>query len=359
MWKNVTLKNKVALLNGVSFVVLSVMLAALLIVRAERLFSYERFEDATDFEATTAQTENIRIFFAEASTAYVVQSAIIVVFFVVAGACALWFLSRKMVLAVSEFAASVEHIDADNLPKELRVPYNHPEIDRLENAFNKMLSQIDITMESQKRFVENAAHELKTPIASIMTNLEVLEMEESPDHEDYEEVFNMVKESAERMNALVKDLLTMTQLAQKQDEAFHFSEMTLIPHELQALIDEKNIDVDIRGDASIKGSKPLMERAFQNLIHNAVRYNKHDGAVRIYANSESVTISDTGPGIPKQKLGKIFEPFYCADPSRSRELGGSGLGLSIVKQILHLHDMEVLVDSEEGKGTTFTVHLKS
>lgn len=359
MWNNMSLQTRVALMSGLSFLALSVLLAFALIYRAESMFSYEAFMDATGLEATTAQNEHIRVFFSETSTAYLVQSALIVAFFVLAGAFALWFLSRRMVLPISRLADVVEDIDADNLPEKIDLPYDNVEIVRLENAFNDMLFQIDTTMEGQKRFVENAAHELKTPIASMMTNLEVLEMEDDPDKEDYEEVFQTVKDSANRMHKLVKDLLTMTQLAQREHESFRFSDLTLITEEVEKMMHEKAIELDRQGDTTIEGSRPLMERALQNLVHNAIRYNHHGGTLRISADDERITISDTGPGIPPDKLKRIFEPFYCADPSRSRELGGSGLGLSIVKQILTQHGMDVRVASEEGKGTTFTVILNA
>ena len=182
-------------------------------------------------------------------------------------------------------------------------------------------------------------------------------MEEAPSIHDYKEVIAITKDNVERLTALIQDLLHFnaeldsTTLGCIETEKL-FKKIT---EDLSAAISKKNISLHIMGTTKINGDRDLLERAFFNLIQNAVKYNKENGAMHIISDGDTITIADTGIGIPEECLPLIFEPFYCVDKSRSRKLGGSGLGLSITKQIFDKHALALSVSSTLGAGTTFVI----
>jgi len=359
MLNRLTLQKRFTLVAAGLFVLLSVVLTFALLMRASSLFTLSELLAQNGADISSSNEETFSALLRSARRTYLIQSTLILFALLTAGTVLLWFLTKKMLRPVTRLTEVIENIDEDNLPESVDMPYKNDEVIKLTNAFNRMMKKINNTMEGQKRFVQNAAHELKTPLSSIMTNIEVLEMDENASVAEYKEVLSITKDNVERMNELVKDLLQMTQLEQKSQTTFSFKEMSIFNPELLEEMKEKGIHLEQKGDTRLTGSKPLLERAFANIVHNAVRYNRKGGEISIICDDDEITIADTGIGIPADKKDKIFEPFYCVDFSRSRSLGGSGLGLSIVRQIFFQHDIGVSVESEEEKGTKFEIILNS
>jgi signal transduction histidine kinase len=216
-----------------------------------------------------------------------------------------------------------------------------------------MLWKLNSSFENKRLFAQNAAHELKTPLASIMANIDVLELDKEPTSDEYRELIDIIRISTERLIELVKGLLSLnTVMDESQCQLVNIKQaIEIIIADLHEMISQKNINVVITGECEIKGDKALLERALLNLIHNAVRYNIKSGNVTITLSSDTIVIEDNGVGIPSDCLEHIFEPFYCVDKSRSKKLGGHGLGMTIAKSILDKHNIDICVFSEVSKGT--------
>lgn len=289
---------------------------------------------------------------------FALQSILFMIAITGIGTISTWFVTGKALKPVTALSRVIEDVDENNLSTQIPVPHSKDEVARLTHSFNNMLTKIRMAFESQKRFSQNAAHELKTPLSAILANIEVMEIDEaSASIEECKEILHIVKQNAERMTTLITDLLVLN-AAEKHMEVNCFSIRDL----LLAILDDndkdiqkKNIRVSIDGEKEVNGNRFMLERAFSNIIQNAIRYNHDNGAITIRCSESGITISDTGIGIPYDKLPHIFEPFYCADASRSRALGGSGLGLAITKEIFDKHSIKIDVASGENTGTTITV----
>ena len=284
------------------------------------------------------------------------HSILVAVLAVLFGTFAAYIISGQALKPIKSLAEKIEDVDANNLNQPIEPPKTIDEVSRLTHSFNNMLGKLNRSFEAQKLFAQNAAHELKTPLASMRANIEVLQMDEEPSAEEFKEVVGVVRENTERLIALVEGLLSLSNGTSDKSQVFSGREVfEAILKELQEGIAEKNLDVSIEGDCQIRGDKALLERAFFNLVHNAVRYNVNDGRVRISLLADYITIEDSGAGIPAEHLAHVFEPFYCIDQSRSKNLGGHGLGMAIAKNIFDKHHMEIQIFSELGIGTEIIV----
>ncbi|WMJ90523.1 sensor histidine kinase [Anaerocolumna sp. MB42-C2] len=294
----------------------------------------------------------------ESKKGFTLQSILVMVAITGIGTILTWFVAGKALKPVTTLSKTVEDIDVNNLSTQIPVPYSKDEVARLTYSFNNMLTKISMAFESQKRFAQNAAHELKTPLSAMLTNIEVMEIDEdSASIEEYKENLLIVKQNVERMTALVTDLLALNVEKNHMDiSRFSIRDLFVsILNDNDNDIKKKNISVNINGEREINGNRFMLERAFSNIVQNAIRYNHNNGSIIIYCSESGITISDTGIGIPSDKLPHIFEPFYCVDASRSRALGGSGLGLAITKEIFDKNGIKIDVVSTENKGTIFTV----
>ena len=270
-----------------------------------------------------------------------------------------WIITGKTLKPLRIFAGQIEDINENNLSGQINLPQSNSEVSSLTNSFNGMLLTLDRAFNNKQLFASNAAHELKTPLTNILTNIEVMQMDDNPNIEDYREVVGVTKENIERLTILIQDLLHFNSETDEENftdiRADKLFEKVL--RDLTPAIREKNIKINIKGQTILYGDKNLLERAFFNLIQNAVKYNIENGEIDITIHENTITVEDTGIGIPKESLSQIFDPFYCSDKSRSRKLGGSGLGLSIVKQIFDKHKIKTIVSSELDKGTKILVKL--
>lgn len=239
------------------------------------------------------------------------------------------------------------------------------EIAQLTNAFNKMLSRLGTTFAEQKQFSANAAHELRTPLAVMRTKLEVLAKSDTVEMQEYKETISMLTLQIDRLSHVIDVLLEMTELksAEKNDKISLAEMIEEILCDLNAIAEERGISlIQNSGNVEIVGNDTLIYRALYNLIENAIKYNFNNGKVIIELKKQDtfalVRISDTGKGIEPTEWERIFEPFFRIDKSRSRSMGGAGLGLALVKEIALEHGGNVKVISSSHEGTTIELSLK-
>lgn len=263
-----------------------------------------------------------------------------------------------------ELTAQIEDIQAKNLKEPILSKSNSTEIERLTLAFNRLLLRLEETFATQRQFSANAAHELRTPLAVMSTKFEVFEKNKNPDEADYKEAINMARNQTDRLSHVIDILLEMTELqSAPKSDSISLSEITEeVICDLVAVADKKNISlVQDDGEARLTGSDTLVYRAIYNLIENAIKYNKEDGKVSVDItedeNFAKVIITDTGSGIVREDWDKIFEPFFRVDKSRSRSMGGAGLGLALVKEIAVRHGGDVKVIESSNKGSSIELSL--
>ena len=366
MWNKFNLRMKITILTALVLSLVTGGITALSIYNAGQIFvtpiqtgqlegPIEVFllpDDAranalTELQGLVSQQQ---VFFSRHST-------IIAIIFVMLGTLTAYVIAGQVLKPIKSLAEKMEEIDVSNLSQPIKLPKAKDEVSRLTQSFNNMLGKLNRSFETQKLFAQNAAHELKTPLASMRANIEVLQLEHTPSVDEYEEVIGTVKDGTERLIGLVEGLLSIhNQIDEIRWQSFGAKAVfAQIMADLQAEIAERNLTVSISGDCTLKGDKALLERAFSNLVHNAVRYNVDGGTIAITLADNDITIQDSGVGISSEHLARIFEPFYCVDQSRSKKLGGHGLGLSIAKNIFDKHGMEITVSSEIGQGTKILV----
>ena len=367
MWNRLALKIKITIITAVTLTVMCACLTVISVANSDVFYEPVAYVlDKKPFDGSSGEhtgapqqigeienVDNIDVIYLDSRNKFKTQSLISAVIILVFGTVISYFLAGRTLKPLHTLTDKIEEIDENNLSVQIRPTQNGGEVARLTNSFNSMLEKLEQAFENKKLFASNAAHELKTPLTNILTNIEVMQMEEKPDISDYEEVIGITKENVERLTVLVQDLLHFnSDLDDGLCENIRTDELFgKIISDLSSGIDEKNINVTIGGCINIYGEKTLLERAFFNLIQNAIKYNKNGGEIKITAECDMITIEDSGIGIPEESIPRIFEPFYCADKSRSRKLGGSGLGLGIAKQIFDKHGMTITVSSELNEGT--------
>ena len=263
-----------------------------------------------------------------------------------------------------ELTLQIEDIQAKNLKEPILSKSNSTEIERLTLAFNRLLLRLEETFATQRQFSANAAHELRTPLAVMSTKFEVFEKNKNPDEADYKEAIGMARSQTDRLSHVIDILLEMTELqSAPKSDSISLSEITEeVICDLVAVAEKKSISlVQDDGEARLTGSDTLVYRAIYNLIENAIKYNKEDGKVSVAItedeNFAKVIITDTGSGIAKEDWDKIFEPFFRVDKSRSRSMGGAGLGLALVKEIAVRHGGDVKVIESSNKGSSIELSL--
>lgn len=282
-----------------------------------------------------------------------------------AGTGAAWLMAGRALKPLGDLSAAIEEIEGNDLTRRVDAQGRQDEIGRLAQAFNAMMDKVSASFERQRRFSASAAHELKTPLSTILVNLEVLELDGKTPPERMEKVLSIVKTNTERMISLVNDLFRLTsgtdgELCQQVRLEEVFAELSA---DLSGMVREKQLELAVGDmpDVNLRGSYAMICRAMGNLLENAVKYNRQGGTIEVQAEKQgetvAVQIADTGIGIPAEDLPHIFEPFYRVDRSRSRAVGGAGLGLPLVKDIVEKHGGSIEVKSAPGEGTVFVVRL--
>mgnify|MGYP001638843516 FL=1 len=320
----------------------------------------------------------------ETKEAFLLRSVIATTIIILLSSVCTYFLTKKTLTPLQKLTSEVSQIQAQNLSTQLAVPNSKDEIAQLTSSFNEMLARLDNAFSTQKQFSANAAHELRTPLAVLQTNLEVFEKKQEPEMVEYRQLFTMIKEQTARLSQLVGTLLDMTNLksvprtdhvsleelvdevfcdldpvAEKAGISIHFDDSSSQDwHTDVHTPDASALNNNIR---NITGSYVLLYRAVYNLVENAIKYNRPNGSVTVSVKEKNgqamILVKDTGIGISPENQKKIFDPFFRVDKSRSRAMGGAGLGLALVDSIAREHGGSVKVLESNEKGSIIALML--
>mgnify|MGYP000490081513 FL=1 len=281
------------------------------------------------------------------------------------GGVATYFISGHALRPLREFSDKIEKVQAQNLA-DSRIEENQvKELNQLSVSYNRMMERLSAAFEIQRQFTANAAHELRTPLALMQVQLDLYHSNRHPDNDaDTVQMIQMVTEQNDRLSKMVKTLLDMSELQTvgRDDEIILDALVDEVLEDLEPLAEGKNIRLIAKcKDITMVGSDILIYRLVYNLVENAIKYNHSGGQVTVTADRKEkqvyLSVEDTGTGIPEELKERVFEPFFRVDKSRSRELGGVGLGLALVREIVRVHDGSITVKSNPSGGTIFEVVL--
>ena len=304
---------------------------------------------------------------------FLLRSVIATTIIILLSSVCTYFLTKKTLTPLQKLTSEVSQIQAQNLSTQLAVPNSKDEIAQLTSSFNEMLARLDNAFSTQKQFSANAAHELRTPLAVLQTNLEVFEKKQEPEMVEYQQLFTMIKEQTARLSQLVGTLLDMTNL-KSVPRTDHVSLEELVDEvfcDLDPVAEKAGISIHFDDSASqdshtdVTGSYVLLYRAVYNLVENAIKYNRPNGSVTVSVKEKNgqamILVKDTGIGISPENQKKIFDPFFRVDKSRSRAMGGAGLGLALVDSIAREHggSVKVLESNEKGSIIAFMLPVSS
>lgn len=379
MMKKLSLRMRLTLLSALVMASVAVILTSMFLFGADRIFVRDLEQKMTfqpqDIIITSVKKEGVpnenmdlqevTVSLKKAGTQFNLWGMAALFLVLILGTGATWLMAGHVLKPLKELSYAIEEIGGNDLSNRVEIQGRQDEIGRLARSFNHMMDKVSASFERQKRFSASAAHELKTPLATILVNLEVLELDGKTSPDRMEKVLTIVKANTERMIRLVEDLMRLTSdKDHEMEEKVELSEVFAITlDELSPLIRKKDLTVSIENtpDISLTGSRVMLYRVMSNLLENAAKYNREHGSISIVTgrddNGVTVKIEDTGIGIPEEALSHIFEPFYRVDQSRSRAVGGAGLGLPLVKDIVEKHGGEVTVKSAAGEGTTFILRF--
>lgn len=291
------------------------------------------------------------------------NSLIITVLLALLGGVVTYFISGHALRPIREFSDKIEEVQAQNLSDSRIEENNVKELNQLGISYNKMLERLSEAFEIQRQFTANAAHELRTPLALMQVQLDLYNSASHPGNDsDTLQTIKMVTEQNDKLNRMVKTLLDMSELQTvgRDDKIILDAIVEEVLADLEPLAVEKNIKLIGKcEDATMIGSDILIYRLVYNLVENAIKYNHPLGQVTVTAYQRNkhvyLSVEDTGSGIPKELRERVFEPFFRVDKSRSRELGGVGLGLAFVREIVRVHDGSICIKSGKTGGTIFEV----
>ena len=276
-----------------------------------------------------------------------------------------YFISGHALRPIREFSDKIEEVQAQNLAASRIEENKVKELNQLSVSYNKMLERLSDAFEIQRQFTANAAHELRTPLSLMQVQLDLYNSTRHPDNDaDTLQTIKMVTEQNGRLSKMVKTLLDMSELQTvgRDDEIMVDALVDEVLADLDPLAQEKNIKLTGKcKNITMVGSDILIYRLVYNLVENAIKYNHSGGQVTVTAYRKEkhvyLSVEDTGNGIPEELRERVFEPFFRVDKSRSRELGGVGLGLALVREIVRVHDGSIAVRSNPSGGTVFDVML--
>ena len=291
------------------------------------------------------------------------NSLIITVLLALLGGVVTYFISGHALRPIREFSDKIEEVQAQNLSDSRIEENNVKELNQLGISYNKMLERLSDAFEIQRQFTANAAHELRTPLALMQVQLDLYNSASHPGNDaDTLQTIKMVTEQNDKLNRMVKTLLDMSELQSvgRDDKIILDAIVEEVLADLEPLAVEKNIKLIGKcEDATMIGSDILIYRLVYNLVENAIKYNHPLGQVTVTAYQRNkhvyLSVEDTGSGIPNELRERVFEPFFRVDQSRSRELGGVGLGLALVHEIVRVHDGSICIKSGKTGGTIFEV----
>ena len=274
-----------------------------------------------------------------------------------------FFISGHALKPLCDFSKKIEEVQAQNLSDSRIEENKFSELNQLSVSYNKMLERLSEAFKLQRQFTANAAHELRTPLAVMQLHIDLYNSSKHPNNDtSAQQTISMITEQTERLSKMVRTLLDMSELQTiARDEEIAISALVEeVLADLEPLAQEKGINLIEKCDnVLLMGSDILIYRLVYNLVENAIKYNFSGGTVTVNATQQNsqlhLTVEDTGNGIPEELKERIFEPFFRLDKSRSRELGGVGLGLALVREIVRVHNGSILVKNNANSGTTFEV----
>lgn len=290
---------------------------------------------------------------------------------IVAGSCVAYFLIGHYTKPVQQLSAHMKEISPNTLSNSIEIEGGGEEIQELVKSFNQMTEQLDEAFAMQRRFSASAAHELRTPITVLRTKLDVFKKKKREQHE-YDELVDTMETYIDRLSSIITDLLEFaetSELGEAEDVSLDSVIKTVVDDlKLVAQNNMVSVQIDIQPKAQseaqafiVKGNTNLLYRALYNLVENAIRYNNEEGSVNITLETRGqegvIIIADTGVGIASEQRELVFEPFYRVNKSRSREFGGAGIGLSLVKTILKRHGASITVSENSPQGSVFTIRI--
>jgi signal transduction histidine kinase len=370
--RKLTLQWRITILTVLVLIICSIALTVVSILNAEKSFN-EAMVAAS--EAVGALPDNATIAEVEGADSTPAQIAkrqfdsTIILFCIVIttmGTAAVYIMAGKALRPLRDLTNAVEIVNERTLSHSLPVAVSDDEVGKLTKDFNGMLHRLDDAFLRQKRFTANAAHELKTPLATLKTGAQVLKADPSASLTDYQDQTEKTIQSVNRLSRIVDDLLL---LASAGDTVSHDKEEVMLEPLFEAIQSELIFQMEERritctalcGELTVTGNPSFLYRIFFNLMENACKYGHDDGHIWIDAsrqgNRVSVSVRDDGPGISPEHLPYIFDAFYRVDKSRSREMGGSGLGLSLVKTMVEAEGGSIITQSDGTTGTSFVVTL--
>ena len=290
---------------------------------------------------------------------------------IVAGSCVAYFLIGHYTKPVQQLSAHMKEISPNTLSDSIEIEGGGEEIQELVKSFNQMTEQLDEAFAMQRRFSASAAHELRTPIAVLRTKLDVFKKKKREQRE-YDELVDTMETYIDRLSSIITDLLEFaetSELGEVEDVSLDSVVKTVVD-DLKPVAQNNMVDVQIDEQSMVqseaqtfivKGNTNLLYRALYNLVENAIRYNNEEGSVNITLETRGqegvIIIADTGVGIAPEQRELVFEPFYRVNKSRSREFGGAGIGLSLVKTILKRHGASITVSENNPQGSVFTIRI--
>ena len=305
----------------------------------------------------------------ETKESFLLRSVIATTIIILLSSVCTYFLTKKALTPLQKLTSEVSQIQAQNLSTQLAVPNSKDEIAQLTSSFNEMLTRLDNAFSTQKQFSANAAHELRTPLAVLQTNLEVFEKKQKPEMIEYRQLFTMIKEQTARLSQLVGTLLDMTNLKSvpRTDQVSLEELVDEVFCDLDPVAEKAGISIHFNDSSNqdlhtdVTGSYVLLYRAVYNLVENAIKYNRPNGSVTVSVKEKNgqamILVKDTGIGISPENQKKIFDPFFRVDKSRSRAMGGAGLGLALVDSIAKEHRGTVKVLESSSAGSTIVLML--
>lgn len=319
--------------------------------------------DSFDPESKSLDHDELTIIVNGAQHSFGTTNWYITVAVTLLGGVLAYFVSGRALKPLKSFASQVENVQPDNLA-DMKISEDVlPEFKQFSKSFNGMLDRLDDGFSAQRQFTGNAAHELRTPLALMQAQIELFSVEHSDIQHDTAELLKLLQEQTERMSQMTKTLLEMSELRTVPcNDVIELAPMfEEVFADLAPLAEKRGITLEYDGDGTIIGSDTLIYRMLFNLTENAIRYNRPNEIVRACVSERNgqifIRVRDNGNGIPEQYRESVFQPFFRVDKSRSREYGGVGLGLALVREIALLHGGRVLAEESTENGTVMLVIL--
>lgn len=319
--------------------------------------------DSFDPESNSLDHDELTIIVNGAQHSFGTTNWYITVAVTVLGGVLAYFVSGRALKPLKSFASQVENVQPDNLA-DMKISEDVlPEFKQFSKSFNGMLDRLDEGFSAQRQFTGNAAHELRTPLALMQAQIELFSVEHSDIQHETAELLKLLQEQTERMSQMTKTLLEMSELRTVPcNDVIELAPMfEEVFADLAPLAEKRGITLECDGDGTIIGSDTLIYRMLFNLTENAIRYNRPNESVRACVSERNgqifIRVRDNGNGIPEQYRESVFQPFFRVDKSRSREYGGVGLGLALVREIALLHGGRVLAEESTENGTVMLVIL--